>query len=176
MRQTDKEYAEALLMLAIEDGQTEDYRNKLLTVKESIEANPEYIDFLRSPAISLNERLLAIDEAFGAFLPENILSFIKLLCENGHIRELISSINEFSKLADAMLGKASLNVYSAVELSKEQQDILCQKLNKVTGKTVEPIFTVDPSLIGGIKIEIDGKTYDGSIKTRLRDIKDVIIR
>ena len=175
MRQTDKEYAEALFMLSEEEGQTKEYREALLTVKESIEENPEYIDFLRSPAIALSERLSAIDEAFGDFLPENILSFIKLLCENGHIQELLSSINEFNKLVDALLGKALLNVYSAVELTNEQKLALCQKLNKVTEKTVDPVFTVDPSIIGGIKIELDGKTYDGSIKTRLRDIKDVIL-
>ena len=175
MRQTDKEYAEALFMLATEEGQTKEYGDALLTVKSVINSNPDYIDFLRSPAISLGERLSAIDDAFGNFLPENVVSFLKLLCENGHIPELLSAIDKYVKLNDALLGKTPMSVYSAAPLSEEQKEALCQKLTGVTGKTVEPIFTVDPSLIGGIKIEIDGKTYDGTIKTRLRDIKDVII-
>ena len=45
----------------------------------------------------------------------------------------------------------------------------------MTNKTVEAIYTVDPDLIGGIKIEIEGKTYDGSINKKLHSIKEVII-
>lgn len=174
MRQTDIEYAEALFMLAAEDKMTEEYTSALDTVDVLLNENPLYIDMLLSPAIPLSERLLAIDEAFGS-MPENVLFFIKLLCEKGHIALLPQCIKEFRKLAAAFLNTATAEVYSAVPLTDSQVNAICQKLKSITGKSVIANCTVDESLIGGVKIEFEGKTYDGSIKNRLHDIKDVII-
>ncbi|MBQ2676809.1 MAG: ATP synthase F1 subunit delta [Clostridia bacterium] len=175
MMQTDKEYAEALFMLAAEEQKIEQYTEYLNTISALIRENPDYTDFLSSPAIPLEERLKAIDDAFDETMPEYIVSFLKLLCENGHIRSLNECISEFKKLVMVISNKAVANVYSAIELTDEQKNALCEKLSKITGKVIQPVYTVDESLIGGVKIEIEGKTYDGSIKHRLYDVKDVII-
>ena len=174
MMQTDKEYAEALFMLAAEEQSTESYSEALAVIGRLVTENPEYMEFLASPAISLEERLQAVDEAFGS-MPEHIVSFIKLLCENRRIRTLSSCIEEYNKLAMALSNKTVANVYSAVELSTEQKQAICMKLEKLTGKIIEPVYTIDESLIGGVKIDVEGKTYDGSIRNRLKDVKDVIL-
>lgn len=174
MMQTDKEYAEALFMLAAEEQSTESYSEALAVICRLVTENPEYMEFLASPAISLEERLQAVDEAFGS-MPEHIVSFIKLLCENRRIRTLSSCIEEYNKLAMALSNKTVANVYSAVELSTEQKQAICMKLEKLTGKIIEPVYTIDESLIGGVKIDVEGKTYDGSIRNRLKDVKDVIL-
>lgn len=161
-------------MLAAEDKMTEEYSAALDTMDALLNENPLYIDMLLSPAIPLSERLSAIDEAFGT-MPENVLSFIKLLCEKGHISLLPQCIKEFRKLAAAFLNTATAEVYSAVPLTDSQIDALCEKLKSISGKSVVANCTVDESLIGGVKIEFEGKIYDGSIKNRLHDIKDVII-
>lgn len=175
MMQTDKEYAEALFMLIAEEEKLEEYTKALETVKNLIQENPEYTEFLASPAISLSERLQAIDEAFGESMPEYIVSFLKILCENGRIRSLIGCIDEFGKLIMAVSNRTEASVVSAVPLSDEQKKAVCSKLEKITGKIIDPVYTVDESLIGGIKIEVEGKTFDGSIRHRLHDVKDVII-
>lgn len=173
MKQTEIEYAEALFMLALEDNAAEDYSEHLDLIDALITENPEYLEVLFSPAIPLSDRLSALDEAFST-LPENILSFLKLLCENGHIRTLSLCIAEYRRLLKEKLNSVSADVFSAVELTDSQKLAICKRLSDMTKKTVEPRFILDPSLIGGIKIEIEGKTYDGSIKHRLHDIKDVI--
>lgn len=175
MKQTDKEYAEALFMLAAEEQRTAEFETALDTVKAVIDKNPDYIEFLVSPAIPLFERVDAIEQAFGKTLPEDIVSFIKLLCENGHIRSLPECIAEYKRLVMALDNKAFADIYSAVDLSDQQKATVCSKLKKLTGKEIEPRYIIDRSLIGGLKIEIEGKTYDGSVKHRLHDLKDVII-
>ena len=174
MKQIDKEYAEALFELSCEEGTTIEYIDELKSIKAAIEENPEYLDYLSSPAAGLGERLSAIDEAF-ANLPENIVSFLKLLCENGRINVLVSCIDEFIALAMALSGRNFATVYSAVELSDSQKTAVCEKLKKLTGKEIDANYIIDKSLIGGIKIDIDGQLIDGSVKRRLSDIKDVII-
>ena len=175
MTRTDKEYAEALFMLAAEENKTQEFLKCLDTVKKLFSENPDYIEFLSSPAIPLNERLQAIDEAFSADMPEYIVSFLKLLCENGRARTVIGCIDEYGKLVMALTNKALANIYSAVALSDEQKKAVCAKLEKLTGKSVDPFYIVDESLIGGMKIEIEGKTYDGTVRHHLREVKDVII-
>ena len=174
MKQIDKEYAEALFELSCEADATNEYIDELNSIKAVMEENPDYLDYLSSPAAGLNERLSAIDEAFGKGT-ENIVSFLKLLCENGRINMLISCIDEFIALAMALSGRKFATVYSAVELSDSQKVAVCAKLEKLTGKEIDANYIIDKSLIGGIKIDIDGQLIDGSVKRRLSDIKDVII-
>lgn len=175
MMQTDKEYAEALFLLVAEEQKLDEYTQALETVKSLILENPEYTEFLASPAIALSERLQAIDEAFGESMPEYIVSFLKILCENGSIHSLDGCIDEFGKLAKAISNTAQASIVSAVPLSDEQKKAICSKLEKITGKTIDPVYTTDESLIGGVIIEVEGKTFDGSIRNRLHDVKDVII-
>ncbi len=174
MVQTEREYAEALFALAAEEGKTDEYLHALETVKSIVEETPEYIEFLASPAVELSERLGAIDEAFGESMPEYAVSFLKLLCENGRIKTLIACIDEFSKLAMMFSNRTQAQIYSAVELTEKQKAGICEKLEKLTQKVVEPVYIIDESLIGGLKIEVDGKTFDGSIRHRLGEMKDVM--
>ena len=64
MRQTDREYAEALFSLCVEEDMCETALADMRTVRELILENPEYSLLLASPAIPLSERLSAIDDAF----------------------------------------------------------------------------------------------------------------
>lgn len=174
MMQTEREYAAALFELAAEESNTEGFLLSLRTVKQILTENPEYIDFLSSPAIPMSERLGAIDEAFAENMPEYVVSFLKVLCENGKTRTLMGCIEEFEKLAMAFSDRTLAEIYSAVPLSEEQKNGICKKLEKLTGKKIDPIYNIDESLIGGLKIEVDGKTLDGSIRHRLGEIKDVM--
>lgn len=174
MVQTEREYAEALFALAAEENAAEEYLLSLKTIRELMLENGEYIEFLASPAIPLSERISSVEEAFGASMPEYVVSFIKLLCENGKVRTLFGCIDEFAKLALAFSNRVTAEIYSAVELSDEQKSAVCKKLEKLTQKSIDPVYIIDESLIGGVKIEVDGKTYDGSIRHRLGEIKDVM--
>lgn len=175
MRQTDKEYGQALFMLCAEEDICSECLQDVCTVEEVFRENPEYTEFLASPAISLAERLSALDEAFSGRVHEYILYFIKLLCEKGRIRLLFESFEEFRLLCKAVSGTLAVSVTSATELTDEQKQKLCEKIAKTENKKVEATYTVDPSLLGGMKVEYDGKIYDGSVKTRLRSIKDVML-
>lgn len=174
MTQTDKEYAKALFALGVEENKTEEYLRNLAQVQNLVEENPDYIEFLSSPAIPLSERLQAIDESFGNAFDEYSVSFLKLMCENGHFRFISSCIDEFAALVMEYNNRCTADIYSAVELDDNQKLAVITKLEKMTGKKIQPVYIIDKSLIGGLKIEIEGKTYDGSVKHRLRNVKDVI--
>ena len=174
MRQNDREYAEALFELAAEENNAEGYLLDLTLIEEVIKEEPEYISLLSSPAIPMSERLGAIKEAFEGRVCENVLSFLMLLCENSNANILLDCIEQFKALALCVSETAKARIISAFPLSDSQKKALCEKLEKTSGKVILPEYIIDKSLIGGIKVEIDGKSYDGSLSRRLRDIKDVI--
>ena len=175
MMQTEREYAEAMFALATECGEADAYLEALNAIRVVLKENPEYIEFLASPAISLTERCAAIDEAFGS-CPEYIPSFLKILTENGRAKGVCECIDEFEKLVAASKNTVTAVVISATELDGDQKARLQKKLEKVTGKSVCATYKLDVSLIGGIRVELDGVTYDGSVKARLDEVKDVITK
>lgn len=175
MRETDREYAEALFCLCIEEGVCESALIDMRTVREAFLENPEYSLLLASPAIPLSERLSAIEEAFGGRICDFCVYFLKLLCEKGRMGILSDSIYEFEKLCAVYSGRTTALITSAVELTDEQKSVLIEKLEKANNKIIVPTYKTDPSIMGGILVEMDGRVYDGTLKSRLRDVKEVML-
>lgn len=176
MAQISNEYAEALFALAIEDGRVKEYAEALDVVLNEINENPEYIEFLASPDIPKQERVEAIEAAFGGRIPENVVSFLSLLCDRGRIRTLVDCISDYKKLSNASDGLSTAEVVSAVEMTEEEKVALGSKLEKLCGHRVELDCSVDASLIGGIKVSVDGKVIDGSVKRKLHELKGAMYR
>lgn len=171
MTQTNKEYATALFALATENNAVDQYETALKEIYNVFCQNPDYIKVLESPAIPLSERIAFIDQAFEDSFTEYIVSFIKVLCENGHIEKICSCIDEFCDLVRIYKNRTIATVYYVEPLTEAQKTALLEKLQKISGKIIEPVFIKDESLIGGIKVQIDDKIFDGSIKNRLNKAK-----
>lgn len=174
MTQTNKEYAEALFLLSREKDCVNKYSETLGEIKNIVAENPDYLEFLSSPAVVLSERISAISEAFSRICDEYLLNFLKLLCENGRIKELLSCIEEFEYLKTLAENKTTATVFYAYPLDEAQKQALRAKLENKVGKNIDFIFIEDKSLIGGIKVELDGKVIDGSAKHYLNKVKGVI--
>ncbi len=174
MKETSKSYAEALFSLALEHQCVAEYAKKLEEIDQILQENPDYAEYLSTPALPLSERLLAIEEAFGTSMPEHVVSFLKLMCENGHMSAIRSAIKEFFRLELAISNTVTVTVYSGITLSKEQKEKLEQKLEAKYRKHIHAVYREDSSLVGGIKIVMEDSIMDGSIKKRLESIKEVI--
>lgn len=176
MTEISREYATAIFMLATEKNVKEEYKTALNSLKDVFLKNPDYISFLSSKSISLKERLDAIEKAFSSDVSEDVVSYLMLLCEKGRIGCFMKSVDIFNELFDLSKRVSNAKITSAVELTDDEKARLKEKLEKTMKASLLMEYFVDKSLIGGIVAEIDGKVIDGSIKKRLHDIKDVIIR
>ena len=174
MSEVCREYAEALFLLGVEGSREDEYMQSLNTVKNVFDENSEYLEMLASPVIALQERKDAFLSVFGEILPEQVCSFVLLLCERGRMKEFGECVRQYAKLLRASKSLTAVRVRSAVELTESERVRLCDALERRLGGRVEPEFVTDGSLIGGISVEYDGKVIDLSLKSRLQDIKDVI--
>ena len=174
MAEISKEYGTALFMLACEKNETRSYADALKTVSGVFQETPEYLLFLASPSISLSERLNAIGEAFDGKVPEDVVSYLKLLCEKGRISCVLESVEEYNRLLSASEQVARAKVTSVVPLTDIEKAKLIEKLKAICKCDVTAEYLIDESLLGGMIVELDGKILDGSLRSRLRDVKEVI--
>lgn len=174
MNDISKEYGTALFMLACEAGEKQSYAKILNEIKDLFTNEPQYAELLASPNVPLSERLFAIDAAFADTAPEYVLSYLKLLCEKGRIPCLMESIDAYNELLDASERVSGAKIISAVALTEEEKAKLIATLERENGGTVHAEYVVDPTILGGLIVEINGKILDGSLRHRLRDVKEVI--
>ena len=174
MTEIGKEYGAALFMLACEEKAERSYAEALDTVKQIFLEEPTYIEMLSSPSISLCERLNAIENAFKEAVPENVLSYLMLLCEKGRMPHFFDSVEEYVSLFNASERVSDAKITSAIELTEEEKQKLIKKLEAMIGGKVNVEYFTDAALLGGVIVEIDGKIIDGSLRHRLNDIKEVM--
>ncbi len=168
------EYGAALFTLSEEENVKGEVFDSLKAMKDLILGEPSYIDLLAAPDISVEERCSIVDGAFEGRVHEYALSFVKLIIERGHIRQLLDCIDEYMRLYDESDGVVLAEVVSAVPLTEDEKLRLAKKLEKRFSKPVELACSVDESILGGVIVRADGKVMDGSLKTKLSDVGTVI--
>ena len=98
----------------------------------------------------------------------------KLYYIDSHIREFTAMQETFMEQFHILSKITVATITSATALSEDEKTALLQQLSNSTGHTIRATYLVDPSLIGGVKVEMDGCILDGSIKHRLRELKEVM--
>ena len=174
MTTTSKEYAEALFELAVQDRQTEETMDGLVTVQSAMMQNPEYRALLASPAIGKEQRIQALEDAFEGKIPRMLLAVLRMMVSRGHIYALDGMVREYEGLCRHFHGESAAAVTSAVPLKEAEMVELQNKLEKKLGRKVILHCAVDPGLIGGVRVEVDGQVIDGSIRNKLQQIKEVM--
>lgn len=174
MTQIAKNYADALYELARDEGLDEQIYAQLREIQALMEENPDYVRLLSAPNLPKPERLAALDEAFSGRVHPYLLHFLKLLCERGHIRELKDCAIQYRRRRNADLGILDAVAITAVPLRAELREKLRARLQALTGKQIELQYRVDPGVLGGIRLEYDGKALDGTVRSRLAGIEKTL--
>ena len=174
MKEIANEYGTALFMLAVENNAAKDYAKALDTVAAAFSDNEAYYAFLQNPAIPFGERQASLAAVFEGHLPEEVLSFLLLLCEKGRTACFFEAKRIYDALLAAKEHIAVAYVTSATALSDQEKARLIEKLKTVLASEVEAIYAIDPSLLGGVMIEVDGKVFDGTLRHRLSEVKGVM--
>ena len=172
------EYAKALFMLAEENGSCDATLLDLRAAVTAVSENEGYLDLLDTPALPKEEKLALADKAFSS-LSEYVLNLIKILSEKRMSRLLPEILKEFEALYDEKFGILRVEAISARPMSDSQLSLLKEKLEREKQKTVIITNSVNPEILGGLKLRFSGVQLDGSIKTRLDKIeaslKNVIV-
>jgi len=167
------EYGRALFLVTEERGASDAALKDLKTVLAALSSEPEYPSLLDTPALSKDKRVGLIDEAFSG-IDESVKSLLMILCEKRAVYAFKQVFDAFSKEYDLSRGIIRVEAITAVPLSEEQKATLTHRLKAKLGGTIVLSGTVDPSILGGIKLRYSGKQLDGSVKTRLDSFAEAL--
>ena len=179
MTETARMYGGSLYDLAAEEGLDERILGELDGVTALLNGDAEYLHLLSIPSIPKKERCGLLDEALRGQVHLYVLNFLKILCEKGTLRELGGCTRAYRIRYNEAHGILEATAVSAVPLTAEQTRRLHEKLEKLTGKTIDLKTKVDPAVLGGIRLDIEGTELDGTVHSRLsalrRDIASVTL-
>ena len=99
-------------------------------------------------------------------------ALISLVVFNGRTRELPAMVDHLLELLAARGEKVVAEVRSAVPLTDDQKTRLAAALKQRTGKDVDIIVVIDPSVIGGVVTQIGDTVIDGSVRQRLSQLRE----
>ncbi len=163
-----RRYAEAVFSLAKEQNQIDLYQQQLTLVLDSLEAVPELKSYFCNFLVPNQEKKDILEKIFKEDLNENILHFLFLLVDKKREANFESIVAEFAILADEARNIKNAEIYTAQELPKRELRALEMRLTKATGKKIRLNAHVDPELLGGVKLRIEDKIVDATIKKRLQ--------
>lgn len=174
MTQIGTVYAQGLYALAKEEQLEGKILEELEYLQNIFAQETGYIALLASPNLSKEERTGLLDEAFRGKLQPYLLNFLKLLTEKGYIRHFSDCCKTYRSLYNDAHGILSVRAVSAVALTEEQQHKLTEKLSTITGKQILLETKLDPSCLGGIRLDYDGKRVDGTVAGRLESMANLL--
>lgn len=170
-----KRYAKAFFEIAAEDRQFEEYYRELQSFAEVVEGNENLKEFLANPIFDQREKRDVVDAILQKMGMKGIsASFIRLLADKRRIGVLSDVVACYRELMDAILKKQRVQVATAFPLSDELLQRLKDGLTQLTGKQVEMTIEHDASLLAGVVVRVGDTRYDGSIKTQLNNIRNLL--
>ena len=171
MTEIARMYGGSLYDLAAEEGLDTRILGELDEVVKLLKENPDYLHLLSIPSIPKKERCGLLDEALRGQVHLYVLNFLKILCEKGTLRELPGCARAYRVRYNEAHGILEATATTAVAMTPEQVKSLHEKLEKLTGKTIDLKTKVDAKVLGGIRLDIEGTELDGTVQNRLAALR-----
>ncbi len=170
----DLTYGTALFEAAQEAGKAERIMEEATEVLGILQQEPDLYAFINYPAISAAEKKAAVEKIFGGKICDELLNFIFVLIDKRRTMHFEKMIKVYKKLMDKKEGFSYGTVYSVEPLEEHRIRELEGDLSKLLSANVKLENETDPKLMGGVKILIDGKIIDVSVRKKLNDLKGQI--
>lgn len=171
MSRVARRYAKALFELAREAGDVEAPGRELEVLARAFE-DPAMASLLEIATRDGRVRRAMAPQVSAQLGSTPLLSkFLAVLAANNRLLELGAIEREYQRLEDRHLGRVRARIRSAKPLSDESRRRINEAFERQTGKRVIAETDVDPELLGGVVVEVAGRVFDGSLRTRLERLE-----
>jgi F-type H+-transporting ATPase subunit delta len=168
-------YAEAMLTLAEERGQSEALLDELKELVEFLDQNPKVEHFLSSLMVDEEGRARVLDDLFKSQASELLLDSLQVINRKGRLGQLRAIVESYRAALRDLRGWVDVKVRTAVALDEAQRRRLQEAIAASTGRKPALIERVDRALIGGLVVEFEGKKFDASVASRLQDLSEALL-
>jgi ATP synthase F1 delta subunit len=169
----DRRYALALYEMCKEADNVETVLEELGEVVEEMDNNEGLKKIIRNPQINKHNKKRIFEELFKGKIEDELLSFLLLLIDKGRILYLREKYNQFKIVYLKNNNTVIAKIKSVIPLNDKEIETIKSKLEKHYEKTIIIEEEIDKSLLGGMLISVGDETIDGTIKTKLMDLKNI---
>lgn len=166
--QAGKRYAQAAFSIAAEQGAIAQWRADLEDIA-AVLAESEMAPVFANTRVPVDQRVAMVERVLD--IRPLALNLARLLVLKGRAPEARAVATAFGKMADASEGIEHATVTTAVQLTAGQLTAVEAQLSAAVGKRVQATASVDPAIVGGIVARVGDKLLDGSVRTRLRQMR-----
>lgn len=168
-------YGSALFSIALEQNKVKEWQIEIKELINLLEDNQYFVMLLSSKFLSIDKRKQIVDETIK-FDDEELNSFIKVIIDNNRSEYLIDILYAFNTLCNEHQGIVEGLLYSVTPIEKTQIQLIEKSLSEKEKRKVELRNLIDKSLIGGLKVVIEDRVYDDSIKYHLEKMKTTLMK
>lgn len=168
-----KRYAIALFESAREKDLTDRIEEELKAVVPILTTG-EARSFFLHPSIGTDDKLNVLKNALEGKVSEPLFATIRLMLERGRLSALEAVLSHYVRIANEARGRATAVVYTPFALSEEDRRKIADTFGTLTGKQIEVESVLKPELLGGIQVRIGDRLYDGSLSTKLENLKKTL--
>jgi F-type H+-transporting ATPase subunit delta len=166
-------YAEALFRVA-KAGNLAQWSD-LVSEMAQIGSHEEVLAYARNPKVSDRDVTAAIQALLKSPLNAEANNFLSMLIENGRVQLLPEIGAQFQLLKNSAEGAADADITSAFDMSEAQVAELVKVLEKKFSRKLKPSVTVDPSLIGGVRVVVGDEVLDTSVTAKLQQLRTALV-
>ena len=160
-------YGKALFEAAESAGREAQVLEEVTCLAELMETEENLREFLISPAVTKEEKKAFTETALRGRISDEMVNFLFVLIDKNRVWYLSRIARVYRRCFDEAKNVAEGTVYSAVSMTEEQVETTAEAMSRLLGKRVELENEVDSRLLGGAKIQVDGKMIDRSLKGEL---------
>lgn len=171
----DLTYGSALYQAAVEVNKKDLILDEANQVLDIFEKNPDFYDFINYPAISAIEKKDILKNVFEGRICRELLNLLYVLTDKGRTARFSKIIKAYKDMVDREEGITYGTVYSVEPLTDAQMKKVESQLTDLLKEETKLENKLDKSLIGGMKVMVDGRIIDASIRKRLQDLSNKLI-
>jgi F-type H+-transporting ATPase subunit delta len=164
-------YASALVEIAQGEGDLAQVQEELFVVAERLRTNDALRDGLTDQRIPVELRQQIVEDLLGGKASTTTTSLVSMIVGAGRARDLSAIIGKVVEKAASAQGAAVARVTAASPLDGDQQQALTEALTRRFHHPVSVKVVIDPTILGGLIVQVGDTVIDGSIRTRLDQLK-----
>ncbi|MGH2759331.1 MAG: ATP synthase F1 subunit delta [Actinomycetota bacterium] len=169
-------YASAIFQIAQAEGSLDRVTDELFRFAKAVEQNHELRTALTDIAIPAERKEAVIDELLGERAAPHTRTIAGMLVAQNRGRQLGDIASALAELTAEARDKVLAEVRTAVEIDDATRQKLAEALSRATGKQVDIKVLVDPSVVGGVYAKVGDEVIDATIRRRLQELREQLIR
>lgn len=174
-REIGRLYAAVMLRVAEEQGQAEALEEELAALVSHLDRNPEFQQFLTSPLIQEGPHVEVIEKAFRGRASDLLVDSLQVIGRKGRLGSLRAVATEYRKALRHLRGGMDVHIRTAVPLTDALRARLTDAITAAVDRKPTLIEHVDPSLVAGVVIELEGRKVDASLASRLHQLTEALL-